>query len=411
MAPEGGFGPAGSAETPASGRTERMQLLSFATDAETEQALRKGLTDILGAPLEIRRCNLDMAIAVLKRIPSPRQLIVDVGGHAQPLAALEELAQVLEPDVKVLVIGDRPDVDFYRKVTRGLGAVDYLYRPLTPTVVAEHFGPHLNERPAGRSTIRGGRVIALTGARGGVGTSTLAANLAWLLASQASRHAALLDADLLTGTGGLLLAATPGPGLRAALEKPERMDSLLVERATTAVTDRLHLLAGEEGMTKRPEYAAGAAEQLLNLLERRFNYIVVDVPRDGSALSADLLKLAHQRVVVIEPSLAAVRDGLRLLHSQGGIAEARRPLLVVNRSGRPGGLSANELEEAMRQTPDLSIPDLPKVLGQAATLGEVAAAKPGPFRTAMQALAAETAAVAQEAKPKRSFFARLGRKR
>jgi pilus assembly protein CpaE len=113
-------------------------------------------------------------------------------------------------------------------------------------------------------------------------------------------------------------------------------------------------------------------------------------------------------VVVIEPSLAAVRDGLRLLHSQGGLAEARQPVLVLNRAGRPGGLSGSDLAEALRQTPDVSFPDLPKPIGQAATMGEVAASRPGPFRQALVRLAAETAAIAREAPPKRGLLGRLG---
>jgi pilus assembly protein CpaE len=410
MAPDGGS-PTPWAEPAVSGRGDRLPLLTFTLDMETELAVRRGLLDRLAGTPECRRGGLDAAITALKRLPTPCHLIVDISGHPEPLAGLEHLAQVLEPDVKVLLVGDREDMDLYRKLTRDLGALDYLAKPLTPAKVAEHFGPHFISRTAAPTFLHGGRIIAMVGARGGVGTSTIAANLAWFLASQASRHALLLDADLDTGTGALLLAATPGPGLTAALERPERMDNLLVERATTRVTDRLHLLAAEAGKALPAAYAPGAAERLLGLLERRYNYIVVDVPRDRSPFATEILKLAHQRVVVIEPGLAAVRDGLRLLHSVGGMMEVRRPLLTLNRAGRPGGLATKQLAEAMGQLPEVCFPDQPKLLGQAAMLGEMAAARPGPFRSVLARLARETAAMAEPMPVRRGLLGRLGLRR
>ena len=78
-----------------------------------------------------------------------------------------------------------------------------------------------------------------------------------------------MDVDLYRGTGAFLLNTQPSPGLQSAIESPERIDSLLAERAATPVSERLHVLASEIGLGAEPNYAAGAAEKLMTALRRR----------------------------------------------------------------------------------------------------------------------------------------------
>src|SRR4051794_17850379 len=170
-----------------SGRPDRIALLGFAADAATEMALREGLGSALRAEPEIRRGDIRQAIVALQHSPAPSTLIVDVAGETQPLAMLEDLAQVVEPDVTVLVVGDRQDMGFYRQITRGLGVREYLFKPLTTEMVARHFGTMLGGRDDTSGVLRGGRVLAVLGARPGVGASTLACNLAWYLGALENR--------------------------------------------------------------------------------------------------------------------------------------------------------------------------------------------------------------------------------
>jgi pilus assembly protein CpaE len=408
MAPDGN--PPGVIEEAASGRTERAALLAFAADAETEQALRQGFADVLpGASPEIRRGDIAAASAALRKLPTPQVLVIDIAGHPQPVAALEDLAQIVEPDVRVLVVGEREDLGFYRQVTRSLGVLEYLHKPLTAAMVAQHFGPCLARRAASGWSVRGGRVVAVTGARGGVGATTVAANLAWFLAEETRRHTVLLDADLQRGTAALMLGGTPGAGLRAALENPDRVDELFVERTAAPLSERLHLLASEEALSEQPGYAPGAAEALIGALRRRYNHIVLDVGFANAPLSRELLALANQRVIVMEPSLASLRDALRLLQLPAGPAQAHRPVLVLNRQGRRGGLERKQIAETMRAEPDIVIPDLPRQLDAAATLGEPAAAKRGAFRSAIERLALEAAAGRSGEAPKRRLLGWLRR--
>src|SRR5262249_49540359 len=145
------------------------------------------------------------------------------------------------------------------------------------------------------------------------------------------------------------------------------------ERSSQAVTDRLHVLSGEENLLEPMKYEPGAANRLIETLRRRYNFIVIDAPFSGLELHRDLLMQGHQRILVLEPTLVGVRDALRLLALPNGALQVHRGLLVLNRLKRPGSLSLQQTEDALKMKVDVVIPDLPKLVENAASFGEPAA--------------------------------------
>jgi pilus assembly protein CpaE len=383
-----------------SSRSDRPTLLAFVKDADSEAALREGLAGALPQGLSVQRGNIRDAIPALARMVTPRALIVDITGEAQPLALLTDLSHVVEPNVMVMIVGDREDVAFYRQVTRMLGAAEYLYKPLVPEMVARHFGALFTRQGTSAAAI-GGRMVSVTGVRGGTGATTVAVNLAWQIAEAARRHTVLLDADLHTGNAAMLLKGQTGSALRTALEAPDRVDELYVERAAMPVGERLYVLAAEERLTDRPAYAENGAGVLTGMLRRRFNFVVADVPLADSILSRDLLDLTQQRILVLLPTLGCIRDTLRLLTLSHGSQQARRAVLVLNRAGMPGGMSRAAVEKALQIKIDVCIPDLPRQVCLAERLGEPAARQHGAFRNAIIELTREVAFGSAVAAPRR----------
>jgi pilus assembly protein CpaE len=372
------------------GASAPAHCLAYVNDSATETALRQGMAEMQGS-LEISRGGIKAAIAAMQRLPTPQVLIVDVSGEGAPLAALEALSDVVEPHACVLVVGDLTSLDFYRELTRGVGATEYLAKPLSRDMVARHFAPLAQGRtPTGEAAL-GGRLITVTGARGGVGATTIAVNLAWHFGMTARRHTVLLDADTQFGAAGFLLNVEPGQGLATALRTPERIDTLLAERAATPIDERLHLLSSQEKLEDDFAHAPEAAGLLLAALRRRYNFIVADAPCRSLPLCRDLQTLSHRRIIVIDPSLLAVRDALRLMAQPPTPAETARPVLVLNRLGRPGGLNRRQIEDALQRKADVVIADLPKQVGTAATLGKPAMASHGGFRDAILALSQQVA--------------------
>jgi len=376
---------------------DRAPLVAFVTDADSDAVLRETLLAELGEGAEVRRGDVLAATRALKRSTTPLALIVDVTGVEQPLSALEELALVVEPDVRVLAIGERQDAAFYRQLTRGLGVLEYLFKPLTQEMVARHLLPYLRQGTSQRDRhLRGGRVITVTGVRGGVGATTIAANLAWHLGEEARRHTVLLDADLNSGAAALLLGARTANGLRSALEHPERVDELFVERTAQPAGERLHVLAAEEKPLDPVTCQPGAAARLMAMLRRRYNFVVVDLPARSTPMAREVLDMAHQRVLVTDASLAGAREMLRFAAIPNAPTQSRRAVTVLNRAGQPGLLSEAQIREALGEAPDLVIPWLPKVVPAAADLGEPAARQRGAFRKALLRLAQDVASIRTE---------------
>jgi pilus assembly protein CpaE len=375
-------------------RPDRLTVLAFLGDPATEQVLRDGLGDMPANGMDIRRGTVRTAIAAMSKMQTPEVLIVDIAGEEQPLHALGELSDVVEPGVRVLVIGDTDDVDFYRHITRGMGVMEYIFKPITREAVARHFAPLITRKTIGQEATRGGRVIAVLGARGGVGATTIAGNLSWLLGVMAKRHTVFVESDIHMGSGALLLGGKTGPGLRMALETPDRIDPLFVERAAQPVAERLQVLASEEKLTEPLHYAPGAARRLIEALRVRYNFIILDVPFLPMQCNRELIEFAHHRVIVMDPTLASVRDTLRLLGLPNGPWQPQSPTIVLNRQGRPGGLTRKQIEEALKVKIDIVIPDIPKQLNESASFGEPAIATKGPFRQAIVDLSREIGFVA-----------------
>jgi len=361
---------------------ERGAAVAFLADAQSDVPLRDGLNDLLSSPIELHRGGIRAAVAAQQKAPNPHVLIVDVSGEDDPLRMLRALSLVVEPDTCVLVIGEANDLTLYREITRGLGAGEYLAKPLTRDVVARFFGPLVRGQSPAAEQVFGGQFITVTGACGGVGASVIAANLAWQLATAARRHTVLLDGDLYRGTAALLLQADPGEGLRKALEFPERIDMLLAERAAQPVTDRLHVLSSQDPFDYCVQYAPGAAGEMLAALRRRYNFVIADAPCQPAPFCRDLLTAADRRVLVLTPTLPALRDTLRLL----ALPCHGDTIVVLNRLGMTGGLKRHQVEDALRHPPDIVIPDLPRQVGAAVTMGEPAARQGGAFRAGIVAL-------------------------
>jgi pilus assembly protein CpaE len=271
-------------------------------------------------------------------------------------------------------------MSFYREVTRGMGVREYLHKPLTREKIEQHFLGCITSDQLVFAAPRGGRVISVSGVRGGVGCSTIAANLAWLIGTELRRHTVLLDADLHTGPAALALNVQPNTGLRTALEVPDRVDQLLIERATQPAGERLHVLAAAEPLDSIADYEAGAGAMLCKALTMRYNFVIADVGTRQLPFARDLQYLAQQKAIVLDPTMLAIRNLEKISRMAQGPMQSPKRILILNHAGRAGGLSQSYMENALGLSFDAVIPDLPRIVSKAAHFGEPAAALKGDFR-------------------------------
>lgn len=368
---------------------DRAAFIGFTTDSDTISAVKQGLEDILGGTADIRQSSMSAAISTLEKQKTPRVILVDISNESDPLEALSALSGVVEPDVRVFVVGENKDINFYRELVHTMGVADYLFKPLTAELVARLVGPVFTASQSNASSLSGGRRVAVTGASGGVGTSTIALSLAHYLSDDARRHTLIFDPDLHMGAIATMLGAQTQSNLKMILEAPRRVDSLVITRTVQTINDRLSLLAGEESMESTLSYTESAIKHILNSIGRRYNVIISDTPLQLGQISKDLLDFAHQRVIVFEPTLISVRNTIRLMGMPRGAEQVRRPLLVLNKHQQPGALTLQQIEDVLNITPDAIVPYIPRQIIQAANLGENALSKNIKFKQAITQLARE----------------------
>ncbi|NHO33626.1 AAA family ATPase [Acetobacter fallax] len=374
------------------------QIQAFVSEPTSENILREVLDEFQPGNFSLSCLTCAQATTRLRRGATPKILIIDVAGEDQPITCLVELANTLEPDVKVLVIGDRQDANFYRQLTRGLGVAEYLYKPLNRSMVARFFGPFLTDGDYEPETTRGGRVLGFLSARGGAGATTIAANLAWYLGEIARRHTLILDANLYTGSVSVLLGTKADGGLRTAFESPQRVDELFIERSAQKVSERCDVLSSQVDLSEFVVVSSNGPEHLIGIVKKKYNFIVIDIPNCLNEVDRNIIDMCDQRVIVLDPTLPSLRDTLRLMAASRNGTHGVRPLIVLNKFGQPGSLSLTEIADGLGRQPDVIIPFLPKIINESEISGYAAVQNKSAFRSSIETLAQEAASVSASGK-------------
>ncbi len=368
----------------------RASLRAFVADSETERVLRECLTQLAFANPTIARGGIAKAIETLATERSPHILIVDISGVDLPISQVHTLAEVCEPGVTVIAIGNRNEIGLYRDLLQA-GVSEYIVKPLNAQLLSKALSARTTSGAVGAIQHKLGTTIAVVGARGGVGTTTLAVNLAWHLANRQNRRVALVDLDLQNGDCALALNIKPTSGLREALVNPTRVDSTLLERVMTPVGDRLFVMSSEEPLRDVVQFTAEAVETLVSELRDQFHYVVLDVPRTPAPPCQRALDLADFRIVVGDQTLRSVRDTVRLRSALGEGDGKHRTLFVVNRHGEGGrrAVTLQEMQNILDLRPSTVIPFQPTLFMGATSNGRVASSQRGKFADAIGVLALE----------------------
>lgn len=378
----------------------KLDVAAFARDAESLGVLESYFAG-LGGRTHLAKGGVEQASRWLEAAPAPpRLLLVDIGGAGAPLSRIDRLAEVCEPSVVVVAIGEEESVGLFRELIRA-GIADYVTKPLSSALL----DPYVRERRDRIAPIEGparrGKVVAVTGARGGVGATTLAAATARALSEKWRRRVALVDLDLRGGAAAAQLGAQPG-GLADALRNWRRLDPVFLDRVSQRVGSRLTLLTEEQPLEAVAEIEPAALQALLEALSEEHHFVVLDLPAGGGAFRLPALRAARQRIIVADRSLPAIRDAGRLLEA---MRDTLAPTLLALNDRQPrlaGGLDAARIGEAVGRRPDLEIAHDRKAAGRAENLGEFA--ERGPLADGVEALAR---ALTGRPRPRRGALARL----
>ncbi|MGY2735346.1 pilus assembly protein CpaE [Sphingomonas sp. UYP23] len=358
------------------GRTGlRDPFSAYVCDETTAETLRPIAIEMGWAPEKVNKGGLRNAVQSLSVSASPQILFVDLSESGDPLNDINALAEVCEPGTVVIAAGQVNDVRLYRDLVVS-GIQDYLLKPLNPDMLREAFTNAqaiLNAPKAVEaSTERPHISTAFIGARGGVGASSMATSVAWVLSEKGARTTALLDLDVHFGTGALSLDLEPGRGLTDAIENPSRIDGLFIERAMVKSSERLSVLSAEAPINSPLMTDGSAFYQLQEEMRAAFECTVVDLPRGMLVQHPHLISDIQVAVIVTELTLAAARDTIRLLSWMKSNAPQTQVVVVANRVQPTAQLeiSRKDFEGSIERKIDISVVFDQKLAAQSAKLGK-----------------------------------------
>lgn len=390
----------------ASSIAPHQPFLAFAKDEQDRETLKQFAATHGWADSCVMEGDITAAIQLLKENPSPSLLLVEIPSANEAKSLLDGLAEVCAPDTKVIVIGAVNEYSFFCWLME-IGISSYLLKPMTEEALETAYLKSMTQGSGQTAEAkRPGKVIACIGARGGVGATTLALSLAGIIAEFSKKNTALVDLDPQESTVALTLDLEPGHGFREALEKPDRIDSLFIERVMHKYGKHLSLLSSEETLQERVAIHDMAADALLKELKEKFDVIVLDVPRHLNAFHRKCLAQAEQVVLVGELTLTSLRDTLRLSDMIRETFKLKAPIVIANRVGlSKQAVTPADFEKGINAKIDYSVPFAPDLFMQVSS--EIpalkskghAAVKPL-LQLAMQ-LVPETKIAGVEAKPEK----------
>jgi len=384
-----------------------LSFLACIGDEVTRETVNRVVSHLGALEAKVRAGDLASARKAIDPQSPPDLMLLDISGSSDPVSALDELMQLCPRSTRVLVIGSVNDVSLYRSLT-SLGVIDYLVKPVSGEVLHDALAALLDD--GGRDG--GGlqtRITAFLGARGGVGTTSLAVATAWYFVNEFHQRASLIDLDLHFGTLALGLDLEPGRGLREALEHPERIDSLLISSAMSSAGDRLKVLAGEESLEETMHFHPNGFGPLFELLANDFDQLVIDLPRALDDGSRHVISSADTFVLVTDLSLAGLRDALRIMDLVKRIGSKAAPIIVASQVGAPhrGEISQREFERGLGQSLDHLVSYDPKAAVSMARHGKALPAVARTSKAAEEMLALARRLSGREAAKKRSILGRF----
>ena len=310
-------------------------LLVGSQDRQLENILRAcGMQSAPGAPAA------DLTKLAQVGAKQPDILVLDVRGQAQLPAALAVLKRH-HAATGVLIVADRLDPALLLEAMRA-GVTEIVAEPL----IANDVDAAIARLAVQRSAAAAGAVtFAFVGAKGGVGTTTVAVNVATALGRIVPGSTLLVDLHVSNGDASVFLGAEPRFSIVDALENTHRLDEAFLRNVIVKTKAGVDLLASSD----RVMTTAIDVRRIRTLLEiagRHYRYVVLDVSRSEAAV-IDALEGVKQIVIVANQELSAVRSASRMVTTLRQRYGHERISVVINRSDRLAEIGHEDVERAV----------------------------------------------------------------
>jgi len=359
----------------------RISIQAFCETEGVANPLERAADDrrMAKTHLKVHMGGIQTAVELYQTAPTPNLIILESRSMPRDLMGdLGKLAEFCDPSTKVIVIGHYNDVSLYRDLIRS-GVSEYVVAPVSMAEIVAVISAIFVDPEAAPI----GRAVAFIGAKGGVGSSTMAHNVGWTMSTLFKSEVLVADLDLPFGTANINFDRDPGQGIAEAVFAPERVDEVYLDRLLEQCAEHLSLLAAPSTLDRVYDFDADAFADVIDTAQRSAPMLVLDVPHVWNGWTKTTLMRADDVVITATPELANLRNTKNIVDMLKKLRpNDAPPKLILNQAGIPKRpeITAADFAEPLGLTPMAVIPFEPQLFGNAGNngrmLGEVDAKNP-----------------------------------
>jgi pilus assembly protein CpaE len=368
----------------------------WASDGAAGRHLVEGTARELG--LTVRCCTVP---ELGDRVRAAQDDLIGIEIGADAPAALGLVAELHRrlPHATIIVASPDGSVGFIRAALEA-GAHDILSLPLQPNELHKALLRATQAKPRASTAPESlGEVITVYGARGGLGATTVAVNLASRLAALTASGTALVDLDLQRGDVATFLNLTPVHSIASFATAPGEIDDVFLSSTLTRHPDGVFVLPAPPEIEDAELIGHAEVKAALDLLRAQFRYTVVDTARTVTGATAAALETSRRILLVSDLSVPGVRAARRGVELLSRLAVSLEHIELVVTEAFSGPVSVQDAARAIGKEPFFVIPRDQGSAADAMNQGAPLNGKPTPLALAMTQLAAKVAGVPAPGKP------------
>ena len=263
---------------------------------------------------------------------TPEIAIIDIDSDEEKAMQLVEAISKTHPSIGIIVVSNRTDGQMILRAMRS-GAREFLNSPIQ---IDELVGAldRVAANTDGKQRSNAGNIIAVAGASGGVGNTSIAVNLAVALATNPERSVVLIDLDLALGDADVFLDMIPDYTLLDVAQNISRLDLALLRKSLTKHESGVYLLPRPVQIEDMSSISNEDLKRVIGLLKASFTHLIIDLSKSYSRLDITALESANSIVLLTQLDLPCLRNVVRLLSSLETYDDVNDKIrIVVNRVG------------------------------------------------------------------------------
>jgi pilus assembly protein CpaE len=328
--------------------SDALKLVIVDPCDSSREDLKKTLLSLESAWLEAECSRYEFFQDVVEQ-SVPDIGIINLDSNPEQALQLVQSVSTACPDCNLIVSSESNDGQLILSAIRA-GAKEFVNSPISASdlvAAMDRMSRHFQSNEATQKK-RTGKVIAVCGAGGGVGATSVAVNLSTMLAAHENTSVALADLDLALGDADVFLDMLPEHTLVDLVQNTSRLDIAFLKKSLAKHESGIYLLPRPVHLDEMQMVGVHEFSHVVGLMKASFNYILLDLSKSYSALDLEALHQADSILLVTQLDLPCLRNVVRILMSLREMNLDDKVQIVVNRVGQDSGqISLKKAKETL----------------------------------------------------------------